>query len=189
MCLFIKTASYDFTYFFFRKFYAVMETGERWGRRGWAYAWLGQAPGWCLGSLPRPWRKPRLMKVAYCVSRLIERDQTKCQSEQVQDRSLQQRAVVALPKRHLGAGVGTSEPPAIPQPLVFAGLLLPCISCPVPLSSGSWLYSWVVIKENPILEVKNRSEMRRWSVGFNMDTHVIVTSSAGRINRLMLSCT
>ena len=27
--------------------------------------------------MPRPWRKPRLMKVAYCALRLIERDQKK----------------------------------------------------------------------------------------------------------------
>ena len=81
--------------------------------------------------MPRPWRKPRLMKVAYCALRLIERDQKKCQSEQVQDRSLQQGAVVALPKRHLGARVGTlghchSSAPSLCRPVASVYHL----SCP-----------------------------------------------------------
>lgn len=128
----------------FRKFSAVMGNWEAVRTNGaWADATGGRhAPGWCLGSLPRLWRKPRLMNVPYYAFWMIERGQRKGQSEKVEARTLKLGAVVTLPKRHLDTRVGTSEPPAIPQPQALAGLLLPCITCHVPLSSFSWLYSW-----------------------------------------------
>ena len=178
MCVFIYKDCQLWFHFFFRKFYAMMETGKRVRTKGLsrclvgAGTWLmpgkpakavekAQADESCLLRFTADWKGPKKVPVG-AGTRQVPTARGSCR----------------LAKRHLGAGVGASEPPAIPQPPVFAGgLLLLCITCPVPLPSSSWLYSWRVVTENPILKVKNRSQMRRWSVCFNMGTHVTLTSS------------
>lgn len=176
---------------FFRKFYAVMGTGERWGRRG-----LEQMPGWGR-HLADAWEACQghgesLQADESCLlcfgGWLKGTKESASQSRYKTGAcSKGQLSLAKETSRRKGGHLWSHLPFLSPRSCRPVASMYQ-LSCPSFLS-GSWLYSWGVIKENPILEVKNRSEMRRWSVGFNMDTHVIVTSSAGRINRLMLSCT